>query len=118
MKQKIWFLVLLVIAVSIVCAMTMIFYRGVSLSAPSGADLYAAHCGGCHANGGNVINPALPVAGSAKMKSLAAFTAFNRNPLKADGNKGIMPAFGKDKISDAEMKLIYEYALKLPGTKK
>ena len=118
MKQTIWFLILLVIAVSIVCGITMIFSRGVSQSAPNGADLYATHCGSCHADGGNVINPALPVKGSDKMKSLAAFTAFNRNPLKADGTKGIMPAFGKDKISDTEMKLIYEYALKLPGTKK
>lgn len=118
MKQTIWFLILLVIGISVVCGMTMILYRGVSVSAPSGADLYAAHCGGCHADGGNVITPALPVAGSAKMKSLAAFTAFNRNPLKSDGTKGTMPAFPKDKISDAEMKLIYEYSLKLPGSKK
>ena len=118
MKQTIWFLILLVIAVSVVCGITMIFSRGVSLSAPNGADLYATHCGGCHADGGNVITPNLPVKGSAKMKSLAAFTAFNRNPLKADGTKGVMPAFPRDKISDAEMKLIYEYSLKLPGSKK
>ncbi len=118
MKQTIWFLILLVIAVSVVCGITMIFSRGVSLSASNGADLYATNCGGCHADGGNVINPALPVKGSAKMKSLAAFAAFNRNPLKADGTKGIMPAFPKDKISDADMKLIYEYAQTLPGTKK
>ena len=118
MKQTIWFLILLVIAISVVCGITMIFSRGVSLSAPNGADLYAANCGGCHADGGNVITPALPVTGSAKMKSLAAFAAFNRNPLKTDGTKGVMPAFPKDKISDAEMKLIYEYALKLPGAKK
>lgn len=118
MKQTIWFLILLVIGVSVVCGITMIFSRGVSLSAQNGADLYAANCGGCHADGGNVINPNLPVKGSAKMKSLADFTAFNRNPLKADGTKGIMPAFGKDKISDAEMKLIYDYAQKLTGAKK
>jgi len=117
MKQTIWFLILLVIAVSIVCGMTMIFSRGV-LSAPNGAALYAAHCGNCHADGGNVISPNLPVKGSSKMKDLATFTAFNRNPLKADGTKGTMPGFPKDKISDAEMKLIYEYSLKLPGSKK
>lgn len=118
MKKTIWFLVLFVIAVSVVCGITMIFSGGVALSAPNGADLYAAHCGSCHADGGNVITPALPVKGSPKMKSLAVFSAFNRNPVKADGTKGIMPAFPKDKISDAEMKLIYEYSLKLPGPKK
>lgn len=99
---------------------TMIFPGSTDLSAQTrdGANLYAVHCGACHAAGGNIINPALPVTGSAKMKSLAVFSAFNRNPLKADGSKGIMPAFPKDKISDQEMKLIYDYSLTLPGAKK
>jgi mono/diheme cytochrome c family protein len=80
-----------------------------------GASLYAVNCGPCHAKGGNIINKALPVTGSAKIKSLSVFTAYNRNPLKADGTKGVMPAFPKEKISDKDMKLIYDYALTLPG---
>ena len=72
----------------------------------------------CHPHGGNKINPAIPLIGSSKTKSLAVFTAYNRNPLKADGSKGVMPAFPKDKISDQEMKLIYDYCLTLTGTGK
>lgn len=91
-----------------------------ALSAPGqdGATLYARHCGSCHAQGGNIINRALPVTGSDKMKSLDVFTAYNRKPLMADGSKGKMPAYPKDKISDEQMKKIYEYALTLPGAKK
>lgn len=89
-----------------------------TLSAADGETLYNNHCGMCHPQGGTPMDPSLPVVGSAKMKSLDAFTAFNRKPVKADGSAGSMPAFPKDKISDEEMKLIYEYSLKLPGPKK
>ncbi|MDD5167461.1 MAG: c-type cytochrome [Syntrophales bacterium] len=83
-----------------------------------GGKLYATHCGGCHPNGGNVINAGLPVAGSQKLKNLKTFTEFNRNPLKADGSKGMMPAFSKETISDPEMKQIYQYVIKMPPGKK
>jgi len=85
---------------------------------PDGAKLYATHCGGCHPNGGNVINQALPIVGSPHMKTLDAFSKFNRQPVKADGSKGIMPAFPKEKISDRDMKSIYEYSKSLPPLKK
>jgi mono/diheme cytochrome c family protein len=117
-KSTIWFLFILPIAGWVLFGETMIFPGSTALAAPDGANLYAHHCGACHPHGGNKINPAIPLTGSAKMKSLAAFTAYNRNPLKADGSKGVMPAFPKDKISDQEMKLIYDYSLTLPGTKK
>jgi mono/diheme cytochrome c family protein len=118
--SAIWFLFMFVIVGLVVFGDSIIFPGGTTSSAqaPDGAKLYAVHCGACHAQGGNIINPALPVKDSVKMKSLAVFTAYNRNPLKADGSKGAMPAFPKDKISDQEMKLIYEYSLTLPGTKK
>ncbi|MEN6622048.1 MAG: cytochrome c [Smithella sp.] len=83
-----------------------------------GAKLYAANCGGCHPGGGNVMDKSLPLAGSAPMKTLDAFIKFNRNPLKPDGSKGIMPAFSKEKISDQEMKMIYDYAKNLKPIKK
>jgi mono/diheme cytochrome c family protein len=116
-KSTSWFLFIFSI-VALALAGTTNFPGSTAFSAQDGASLYATHCGACHAQGGNMINPALPVTGSAKMKSLAVFSAFNRNPLKADGSKGVMPAFASDKISDQEMKLIYDYALKLPGPKK
>jgi mono/diheme cytochrome c family protein len=117
-KSKIWFLFILPIAICVFFGYTMFFSGGIVLAEPNGTSLYALHCGACHPLGGNKINPAIPLTGSAKMKSLAVFTAYNRNPLKADGSKGVMPAFPKDKISDHEMKLIYDYSLTLPGTGK
>lgn len=119
-KSMIWFLFIFVIAGWVVFGDSIIFPGSTTsyAQAPDGAKLYATHCGACHAQGGNIINPALPVKGSIKMKSLTVFTAYNRNPSKADGSKGVMPAFPVEKISDQEMKLIYEYSLTLPGIKK
>ncbi len=77
-----------------------------------GEKLYAANCGGCHPKGGNVINPALPVVGAPELKNQNTFVQFNRNPLRPDGSKGVMPAFPKEKISDQEMKQIYDYITK------
>lgn len=82
-----------------------------------GAKLYATNCGGCHSGGGNIIDKSLPLAGSPPMRSLAAFIKFNRNPLKPDGSKGSMPAFSEEKISDQEMKMIYDYAKNLKPIK-
>jgi mono/diheme cytochrome c family protein len=117
-KSTIWFLFILSIAGWVFFGETMILPDSMALAAPDGANLYALRCGACHPRGGNKINPAIPLTGSTKIKSLAVFTAYNRNPLKADGSKGVMPAFPKDKISDQEMKLIYDYSLTLPGTGK
>jgi mono/diheme cytochrome c family protein len=117
-KSKIWFLFILPVAAWVLFGVTMILSGGMASAAPNGTNLYALHCGACHPHGGNKINPAIPLTGSAKMKSLAVFTAYNRNPLKANGSKGVMPAFPKDKISDNEMKLIYDYSLTLSGTGK
>ena len=117
-KSTIWVLLIFTIAGWVVFGDTMIFPVSTAFPAPDGVNLYAVHCGACHVQGGNIINPALPVTGSARIKSLAVFTAYNRNPLKADGSKGVMPAFPKDKISDQEMKLIYDYSLTLQSTKK
>ena len=83
-----------------------------------GAKIFATNCGNCHPNGGNIINHDLPVIGSPHMKTLDAFTKFNRQPVKADGSKSIMPAFPQEKISDHDMKMIYEYLKKLLPPKK
>ncbi|HOG17019.1 MAG TPA: c-type cytochrome [Syntrophales bacterium] len=75
----------------------------------AGEKLYASNCAGCHPGGGNVITPAAPVKGSTQLKDLETFSEFNRAPVKPDGSKGVMPAFPREKISDAEMKLLYLY---------
>jgi cytochrome c6 len=97
-------------------------FPGISPAAPDkpqdGEKLYTTHCGGCHPNGGNTITPDLPVIGSPKLKNPDIFAKFNRNPLKTDGSKGIMPAFANEKVSDQEMKQIYQYIVKMRPTKK
>jgi mono/diheme cytochrome c family protein len=118
MKKTILLMSIFAITGLAVFSATTFFPANTAFSAQDGASLYAANCGACHAQGGNIINPALPVKGSSKIKSLAVFTAYNRNPAKADGSKGMMPAYPEEKISDQEMKLIYDYSLTLPGTKK
>ena len=77
-----------------------------------GEKLYTANCGGCHPNGGNIINSQLPVVGSPQLKDLNTFVQFNRKPLRPDGSKGVMPALPKEKISDHDLKQIYEYITK------
>lgn len=74
-----------------------------------GKELYIHNCGGCHPKGGNVISPDLPVINSSKLKTLDDFKSFNRNPKKTDGSPGIMPAFSKEKLSDQQLKEIYQY---------
>jgi mono/diheme cytochrome c family protein len=112
------FIIFFTIVGCVIAGNIMIFLGGTALSAPDGAALYANHCGACHPQGGTPMAPSLPVVGSSKMKSLAVFTEFSRNPVKSDGSKGIMPPFPKTAISDQEMKLIYEYSLTLPVPKK
>ncbi len=92
--------------------------RPASGNLADGEKLYAEHCAGCHPGGGNKITPALPIIGSPQMQNLDAFTKYNRNPLKPDGTKGVMPAFPKEKISDEDMKNIYEYILNVLAGKK
>jgi len=77
-----------------------------------GEKLYATNCAGCHPKGGNVIDPSLPIVGSPQLKNLNTFIKYNRHPLKPDGSKGVMPAYPVEKISDQELKLIYQYATK------
>lgn len=77
-----------------------------------GEKLYAAHCGGCHPNGGNVINSTLPVVASPQLKNLNTFIKYNRNPLRPDGSKGVMPTFPKEKITDQDLEQIYKYITK------
>lgn len=74
-----------------------------------GEKLYAANCGACHPNGGNAISPDLPVLNSPQMKDSNTFINFNRSPVKPDGSRGLMPAFAKDKLSDDDLRQIYQY---------
>ena len=72
-KSTIWFSFIVPIAGWVFFGNAMIFPDSTALSAPDGANFYVPNCGACHPQGGNKINPTMPLAGSAKMKSSPDF---------------------------------------------
>jgi cytochrome c553 len=77
----------------------------------AGARIFNVNCGRCHPNGGNVIVPDLPLAGSSKLHSFKTFLGWIRNPLMPDGSEGAMPAFARKQISDQQAKTLYRYLI-------
>ena len=84
--------------------------------APAGPAIYQAgekvfdnNCTGCHAHGGNVIAPNLPLAGSPELSDFETFERFVRSPRMPDGSAGAMPPFPISKISDKQARALYEY---------
>jgi mono/diheme cytochrome c family protein len=75
----------------------------------AGREVFDANCVACHANGGNVIVPALPLLNSSYTKSPAALLAFIRNPRLPGGASGPMRAFPVEKISDRQAGDLYNY---------
>jgi uncharacterized membrane protein len=74
-----------------------------------GQQLFNRNCSGCHANGGNVIVPELPLKTSPKLKNYTDFAGFVRNPSLRNGEKGPMPDFTVDKLSDQQLQELYRY---------
>ena len=66
----------------------------------AGAEIFNANCRVCHVNGGNIINPAKPLKGSAKLANFEAFLSFIRNPKLSAGAGSAMPSFSDSQISD------------------
>jgi uncharacterized membrane protein/cytochrome c5 len=84
--------------------------------APAGPPIYRAgekvfdkNCTGCHAHGGNVIAPDLPLARAPQLANYGEFEQFIRNPRMQNGLVGAMPAFTASTISDEEVKALYDY---------
>ncbi len=75
----------------------------------AGKAIFENFCSGCHPGGQNIVYPKLPIKGSKRLASLAAFEAFVRNPKMPDGSAGGMPPFGKDLLTDAQAKDLYSY---------
>ena len=71
-----------------------------------GEKLFSYQCAGCHANGGNGLNPAKPVKGSAKLQSKAAFVAYLRQPGPG------MPAYDSSVIADSDAEVLRQYLVK------
>ncbi|MGW8186734.1 MAG: c-type cytochrome [Desulfobacterales bacterium] len=75
----------------------------------AGRKIFKTNCSACHPNGTNVIMPNLPLKGSSKLNHPDTFIDFLRKPVLPDGKAGPMPAFPAAKISDPEVKELYDY---------
>lgn len=78
-----------------------------SSAAPSGDKIYATNCAGCHADGGNGLDPSKPVKGSKKLASKDAFKVFL---AKANG---AMPSFPKIAGNDEALTALHAYCKSL-----
>ena len=74
-----------------------------------GAEIYRVECIRCHAQGGNLIYPNLPLRTAPQMADFNTFLAFIRNPRMPDGSQGPMPAFSPEEISDGQARDLYQY---------
>ena len=74
-----------------------------------GANIFQVDCSGCHAQGGNLIYPNLPLRGASQLADFDSFLAYLRNPTMPDGSQGPMPAFPPERISDEQAKDLYWY---------
>ena len=76
-----------------------------------GAEIFRVDCSRCHARGGNIIVPNLPLRGAPQLKDFDTFLAYIRNPAMPDGHPGPMPAFSPETISDDQAKELYHYLI-------
>jgi hypothetical protein len=75
----------------------------------AGAEIFNAHCRVCHANGGNLIDPSMPLKGSGKLSDFKTFLNFIRQPGMPDGSRGAMPSFSRSQISDTHAEELYKF---------
>ena len=85
--------------------------RATSEQLGNGEKIFNAKCRVCHVNGGNIINPRLPLRGSQKLADFKTFLSFIRNPKMPDGSQGTMPSFSESQISNNEAENLYKYFL-------
>ena len=77
----------------------------------AGATVFDSNCSGCHAHGGNIINPNLPLRNAPQLDQANHFIDFIRAPVLPDGSKGAMPSFPRSRISDQQANDLYDYVL-------
>ncbi|MGR9115672.1 MAG: DUF2231 domain-containing protein [Gammaproteobacteria bacterium] len=76
-----------------------------------GRKIFVNRCSGCHANGGNILYPNLPLRTAPQLESYQQFSEFIRNPRLPNGKVGPMPAFKPNKLSDQQLRDLYDYVL-------
>jgi uncharacterized membrane protein len=75
----------------------------------AGQKIFNADCSACHPHGQNAIMPNMPLRGSQKLANFQTFNDFIRKPQLPGGEKGPMPNFHYQKISDQEAQALYDY---------
>lgn len=88
-------------------------YAGLAPAGPvvykAGEKVFDNNCTGCHAHGGNVIAPNLPLDLAPQLGKFETFERFIRKPHMPDGTAGAMPGFPKEKISTKAARALYDY---------
>ena len=91
-------------------------YQGQPFQPPGqGDEVFRVECSRCHARGGNLIYPNLPLRGAPQLANFNAFLTFIRNPAMPNGSPGRMPAFPPEVISYHQARDLYEYLIAVLG---
>lgn len=77
----------------------------------TGRKIFVKRCSGCHANGGNILYPNLPLRTAPQLESYEQFITFIRNPKLPNGEEGPMPAFKSNKLTDQQVRELYNYVI-------
>jgi mono/diheme cytochrome c family protein len=75
----------------------------------AGRILFVTRCGACHPQGGNIMNPSLPIKGAPELKNFQTFLDWIRNPVRPGGERGLMPSFLPSRISGQKAKELYSF---------
>jgi uncharacterized membrane protein len=87
----------------------------VRLQLEAGRRLFENNCMACHPNGGNAILPNYIIIGSDNLKDLHTFISWIRDPHLDNGQKGPMPDFSPQKISEDQAGKLYGYLSRVMG---
>ncbi len=94
-------------------------FGGRAPAAPAGLEagkrLFENNCMACHPNGGNAIMPDMIIIGSDNLADLHTFISWIRDPRLDNGQKGPMPDFPPQKISDEQARTLYRYLIGVLG---
>ena len=103
MKQAMF---LCLTAVILVAGFTFVSMTQGQAAPASAEQLFKEQCAACHAGGGNVVNPKMPLKGGALLQTFASFLSQIRKPQPP------MPTFAPAQISDEQARKLYDYILK------
>ena len=73
---------------------------------PEGHQIFLNHCASCHSSMETPPGPNAIITTSPRLSDLNSFTSLLRQPLSSG-----MPAFDSEKLSDNQVKALYEFVL-------